>query len=164
MPTVDVFGTQAMHVCDIYWGDGNLMHKPFLSELFQKDWSGHHLLWLSPPFGLLQAVVWKILIQKLTGILILPHWKGKKWFKDIQPYVVRKYLYPKGTTMYETQDKQMPGIKYPIWALHVDGKQVDKPDCDIEMDNFDGGDDKFVKKTKSAGRRKRRALIGQVLC
>ena len=36
MPTVDVFGTQAMHVCDIYWGDGNLMHKPFLSELFKR--------------------------------------------------------------------------------------------------------------------------------
>ena len=69
-----------------------------------------------------------------------------------------------GTKMYETQDKQMPGSKYPIQALHVDGKQVDKPDCDFEMDNFDGGDDKFVKKTKSAGRRKRRALIGQVLC
>ena len=94
-PVVDLFADPELHLCAKWYGPGGVCENAFM-----KDWGEEGLCWCNPPFSRLQEVVQKIVDDRAQVILIMPHWTNYQWFEDVQPYVVRKYFYKKGTLFF----------------------------------------------------------------
>ena len=92
------------------------------------------------------------------AVLMMPHWADQPFFKEVQPYIVRKYWYRKGTLMFEEAAGMVGGTHWPVWALLVDGRGGSGVDLDIDEDN------PTFKITKSSGRRYRKRFKAVPLC
>jgi len=150
-PSVDVFADCQIHVCERWWGPGSL-----LPDAFTVHWGSEPLLWLNPPFTLLNRVVSKLKSDRAVGILIMPHWTNQPFFEEVKPYIVRKYFYRKGTMMFETESGTVGGTPWPVWALLVDTYEDGWMPADLEHSQFE--------RTRSSTRRWRKKWQARPLC
>lgn len=153
-PTVDCFAEETLHVCQRWWGPSSTL----CSDAFSTSWARERepLLWVNPPFSQLGAVVSKLIRDAGRAILIMPNWRSFGWFAQIQPYVVKKYLYPTGTRMFEDASGPMPGLKWPCWALLVDCGREPDPHVMLHNGSFP--------RTKSSTRRWRKKFKMETMC
>ena len=80
MPKLDVFASRS-----------NAKLPTFLTikeNAFTKDW-GNEILYICPPFQLLEPIVDKIILDKAIGILIIPCWFEKQWFHTLAKIAVK---------------------------------------------------------------------------
>lgn len=147
-PSVDAFADEQLHVCDRWWGPGS-----DVPNALDIPWGGEPLLWLNPPYSMMGKVVTKIKQDGAKGVLICPHWTTEPWYKEVKQIACRSYFYRQGTLMFEVPEGVMPGTKWPVWALFVDGAGAGQ--CPDEREK---------KITKAAGRRWRRKYKAVTLC
>lgn len=122
LPTVDVFSNSQLHLVDRWWGPGSP-----IPDSFQVYWGQEPLLWLNPPFSLLGKVVQKLEADKARGILICPHWTSEEWYPKVKKMSTKSYFYKRGTLLFEDAEGSMPGIRWPVWALLVNGADLSQP-------------------------------------
>lgn len=147
-PTVDAFGDQELHVCDKWWGPGSEV-----PDSFKVNWAAEPLLWLNPPFSLMSRVIQKIKEDQATCVLVCPHWTTEPWFQDVMKMSKRSYFYKKGTQLFEVMDGIVPGIRWPVWVLLIDGSDLSQ-----------APDERPWKITRAASRRWRRRYKAIPLC
>ena len=90
-------------------------------DAFTKNWGKEPLVWMNPPFSLLDSVVDKIKNDGAQAILIMPQWEDQRYFEEVQPMILKKCVYSKGAKVFEQKEGAMPGIRWPIWAAFVNG-------------------------------------------
>ena len=78
---------------------------------------------VNAPFSLLDNVVKNIRKDGAKAVLIMPQWEGHHFFEEVQPMIIRKHIYPKGTRVLEQKDGAMAGVRWPVWAALVDGNE-----------------------------------------
>ena len=78
---------------------------------------------MNPPFSYLNLVVNKIHNEGARAILIMPQWDDHSYFKDVQHMILRKCVYPEGSRVFERKGGATAGIRWPLWAVLVDGKE-----------------------------------------
>ena len=117
LPTVDAFADSELNLVERSWGPGSTEFE----DARAAPWENEKLVWANPPFTMLKQFVEKIVASKAKVILICPHWPGRPYLPKALSMAVRKYLYPKGTKMFEERDGALAGTKWPVWALLVDG-------------------------------------------
>ena len=155
-PTVDAFANRALHMCDRWWGEGGEVEDAFIM-----DWGQEQMLWVNPPFSRLNEVIPKLVDEQARGILIMPHWKNQMFFDEVWKIVQKKHYYPRGSRVFETVDGVVGGVKWPVWALYVDGT---KPRPVRTRNECSEEDDPKPTKTSACRRRWRRKFIAHEIC
>ena len=74
LPTVDAFASQQSKQLPRFWTPKQ--------DAFKQSWS-NEVLWLCPPFKLLQDTVEQIYKDQAQGLIIVPIWKHKAWFQAL---------------------------------------------------------------------------------
>ena len=87
-PTIDGFGDDKLHVWPRWWGPGSVEAE----DAFTMNWSKEPLLWLNPPFTLLNAVVQKLQEDQAVAILVMPHWCNQEFYEAVKPLIVRNHF------------------------------------------------------------------------
>ena len=118
-PEVDVFADKKNKKMARWFGPGGEVE-----DAFEVDWSQQGLMWMNPPYSELGKTVRKIIKEKGSAIMVLPDWRSRTWWKDIQRFVVRRYWYPPGTKIFELEGSDFDaGTKWGVWAYYVDCKE-----------------------------------------
>ena len=65
----------------------------------------------------------KIRLDRAKAILIMPQWEDQLYFEEVQPMVVKVCVYPPGTLIFEQKYGSVAGIRWPLWAALVNGKE-----------------------------------------
>ena len=82
-PDIDLFASRLNHQVSQYasWGPD-----PFCSfvDAFTEDWSQFNLVYIFPPFRLINRVLQKVRSEKVMAIIIAPNWMGQPWFTPLQ--------------------------------------------------------------------------------
>ena len=114
-PEVDVFSDTGAHretpKAQEWWGPGS----PFGQDAFAQDWGGREL-WMNPPFSRFPEVINKIKEDGAHGILVMPEWPRRRWFKEARKMQRGSLLYPKYTKLFELDGKPAKGT---LWATRV---------------------------------------------
>lgn len=150
-PTVDGFGDAELHVWPRWWGPGSSE----CEDAFSMYWGSEPLLWLNPPFTLLDRVVQKLMADRGTAILVMPHWQNQWFYDAVKPFVVRKQFYKAGTMLFETVSGTVGGTPWPVWALLLDCRREGWQSVDLELQK---------QRTKSSNRRWRQKWKAQPIC
>ena len=129
-PTIDGFGDDKLHVWPRWWGPGSVEAE----DAFTMNWSKEPLLWLNPPFTLLNAVVQKLQEDQAVAILVMPHWCNQEFYEAVKPFIVRKHFYKAGSMMFETESGSVGGTPWPVWALYVDCREDGWQPTELELD------------------------------
>lgn len=147
-PSVDAFADHELHLCSRWWGPGS-----DVPNAMEVSWKDEPLLWLNPPFSMMADVVRKIRKDRAKAVLVCPHWKSEGWYKTVMKMAKRHYFYRVGTLFFEVAEGTVGGIKWPVWALYVDGS-----------DNSQPPDGMPWRISKAAGRRWRRRNKAVPIC
>ena len=150
-PSVDGFGDSQLHVWPRWWGPGSAEAQ----DAFGVYWGNEPLLWLNPPFTMLNAVVNKLREDHGVAILIMPHWCNQHFYEAIKPFVKRKHYYDAGTKLFETESGPVGGTAWPVWALYVDCRDEGWQPTSLELQK---------ERTRSSTRRWRQRWKAQTLC
>jgi hypothetical protein len=151
IPTVDGFGDAELHVWPRWWGPGSSE----CEDAFSVHWGSEPLLWLNPPFTLLDKVVEKLMADCGTAILVMPHWQNQWFYDAVKPFVVRKQFYKTGTMLFETVSGTSGGTPWPVWALLLDCRREGWQPVELELQK---------QRTKSSNRRWRQKWRAQPMC
>jgi len=81
-------------------------------DAFDHDWSSD-FLWINPPFGHLDSVVRKVIIDEATAIIVAPEWKSAPWWKPLTSISQAQKL---------VCTKMIQGVQTRVMAHLVDGK------------------------------------------
>ena len=154
-PQVDGFAEESNHRFEEWWGPGS---RSEVEDAFKTSWAGGRLLWLNPPFSVLDQVVKKVRDDAAKVVLICPDWRTRWFWKALQKHVVRRHYYPAGTWVFELPAKTVPAVKWGVWAYYLDGAVDNGADEEL----FEAGReyagaelDGTMQNTKSRRRRKR---------
>jgi len=116
VPEIDAFAKIENARFPSWWGPGS----PLGEDAFMQSWRGK-LLWMNPPFDYFDAVLDKIKKDEAHVILILPHWRRRKFFRRALEMAVDTLQFPKETHFFEMEGKRLRGIKWPVWAMLICG-------------------------------------------
>jgi hypothetical protein len=119
-PTVDCFASNENHRFPVWWGPGS-----DVVDAFDQDWrpQGDRVLWMNPPFSQLPAVIAKTAKDQARAVLVCPDWRSEQWWRDVQPFVVRRYHYKAGKKIFEMPDVDVGVTKWGVWAYLLDGSR-----------------------------------------
>ncbi len=88
-PTVDIFASNHTNQCDIFYSwfpcPGSSVCDAFTIKWDDKFYA-------FPPFCLLSKVLQKIIVDKVTGILVAPYWPSQPWFPLYKKLCVSEML------------------------------------------------------------------------
>ena len=108
-PTLDAFASSSSAKCDRYF--------TIQDDAFRHSWSDE-ILWLAPPFHLMDDVVRKICDDKAAGILLHPLRRDERWFHDLQDVAVTWWDVPPSLGLIATPcGLDIP--PHPSYALRV---------------------------------------------
>ena len=108
-PTVDAFAASRNARFEKFWTKSE--------DAFLKDWS-QEILWIHPPFGMLDKVVQKILVEECQGILIIPCWKKFLWFTILEKIAVKWVDLPHDAAVFQDMHGR-PILQRPRWTTRV---------------------------------------------
>ena len=120
-PTVDAFADEGNKRLRIWWGPGS----PFGTDAFEQSW-GAHFLWMNPPYSRLPEVVDKIKSDQAHGVLVVPNWRQRRWYKRAESIRLADLWFPTGTKVFELKGKACKGTLWPTRAILVCGHE---PKC-----------------------------------
>ena len=82
MPSLDLFASRLNHKCDRYvaW-----QPDPFAEavDAFSLDWGKEKLLYIFPPFCIINRVLQKIDLDEADAIIIVPYWTTQPWWSKL---------------------------------------------------------------------------------
>ena len=87
---------------------------------------------------MMAEVVRKIRKDRAKAVLVCPNWRSEGWYKNVIKMAKRHYFYRVGTLFFEVADGMVPGIKWPVWALLVDGADCSQTPRWHAMANIQG--------------------------
>ena len=96
-----------------------------MEDSFAVDWGKETFMWMNPPYSRLDETINKAVDEKIRAIMILPDWRSENWWKKIQPFVVKRYYYAKGSLVFELPNQDVAGTPWGVWAYKVDCRNVD---------------------------------------
>jgi hypothetical protein len=121
-PTIDIFADAGNARCSRFWGKGGEK-----TDAWAQDWGAEEgPLWCNPPFTLLNNVVTKASTEGANIILIAPDWKDHQYYKDMWSNSRSHWYFPVGTHLFELDGTAVPGIRWPCWAVWLDGRLQEK--------------------------------------
>ena len=119
-PQVDMFASRLNHKVPSYisWvRDSNAIDV----DAFSVDWNKWNLIYLFPPFSLVNKCIRRIKRTKGNVILVVPNWPGQSWYAQLRkPLVKDKMTFPprKGNLLpQESYQKTSPLVKVPMLAV-----------------------------------------------
>ena len=131
VPTVDAFASNLNHRFPRFWTKED--------NAFEKDWGKEGLLWINPPFEVMEQVVAKIKDDGARAIIIAPNWPHLRWFKELQKLMVGQYLFGEKEKIFiRNGAEEMRKPRWRVWAYLVDGnyapmeiteRQIKKVNC-----------------------------------
>ena len=89
--TVDAFAPAKQHLLPRFWDP--------VKDAFCQDWS-QDVLWMNPPFSLLEEVLDKIVREGAQGVLVVPVWTSLPWFDILGMIAVHWFNVPHDTCFY----------------------------------------------------------------
>lgn len=90
-PRIDLFATRCNTKCERYFFWEN-DPEVLAIDAFTKDWHSLGLFWAFPPFALILRVLKKIVVDKATGIVVVPLWSSQLWFPLFMKLLLKKPL------------------------------------------------------------------------
>lgn len=75
-PEIDLFATRINTKCEKYFSWKN-NPETLAVDAFTKNWHSIGLFWAFPPFALILKVLKKIVVDKATGIVVVPFWSSQ---------------------------------------------------------------------------------------
>jgi len=90
-PEIDLFATRCNTKCEKYFSWEN-DPEALAVDAFTKDWHSVGLFWAFPPFALILRVLKKIVVDRATGIVVVPHWTSQPWFPLFTKLLMKKPL------------------------------------------------------------------------
>ena len=119
-PVIDCFAQEGLHVWPRWWGPGSREEV----DAFRKNWDFERqgLLWWNPPFSRMKDVVDKIQRDGARGVLICPYWPQEEWHQRVLELSRRRWMWRRGTEVFETVDGPIGPTRWGVWALLVDGR------------------------------------------
>lgn len=135
-PAVDAFAARHNARMERWWGVGSAE----CTDAMTRSWrSSGGVLWMNPPFSMLQQVALKLHADEAHAIVTIPVWPWQPWYNDIMNMKVMSVKYPKASEIFETPGMICPPTRWDVEFVLVCGHVVQ---CKM-------GD------KKSAGRRRR---------
>jgi hypothetical protein len=145
-PDIDAFADAKNHRFQKWWGPGGV--RP---SAWDEDWHPKKvgLIWANPPFSDLDRVVAKVRADQARVLLVAPDWDNWKFYKEMWAMCEDYCCYPEGSKVFEIDGREMPGVRWTVWAVLLDGTR----------DNRKFGTPLEVRKTDSSRRRRRRKVL-----
>jgi len=110
-PIINSFSTPSNTLCEKFWD----LQRDALSQ----SWTGRRLLWMNPPFSLLEKVVTRIACEKEECFLLCPNWKTTLWWVKVQALCAKAHFFPPGTRQFETERGPSGPIKWGVWVVYI---------------------------------------------
>lgn len=90
VPSIDLFASRTNTKCPLYM---SWKRDPFAYNIdaFTLDWS-KFFFYAFPPFALILKTLNKIVFDKATGIVVVPHWPSQPWYPLFRSLCVEKIL------------------------------------------------------------------------
>ena len=94
----------------------------FAVDAFSFSWTSHKF-YAFPPFSMIGATVSKILKEKATGIIIIPHWPAQFWYPMVMRLASKQVWLPKRALRlpYNLQKSHPLESKLSLMAILVSG-------------------------------------------
>lgn len=99
-----------------WWGPGSSCGE----DAFEHHW-GSEVLWMNPPYDVLDKVLEKIVLDQAHVILVILVWKKRKFFAKAESMCLGKVVYPQGYKFFERPQGGLKGLRWPVQAMLVCG-------------------------------------------
>jgi hypothetical protein len=84
-PTIDLFAHSGNNKCPRYAAlRGRLAGQAEILDAFSIPW-GNEVPYIFPPVQLIQAVLQKIQWERITALVVVPHWPSQPWWGLLRP-------------------------------------------------------------------------------
>jgi len=110
-PIIDSFATPSNTLCGKFWD--------LQSDALSQSWTLHSLLWMKPPFSLLDKVVTKIESEQVECFLLCPNWTTTVWWEKVQVLCAKAHFFPPVTGLFETERGPSGPIKWGVWVIYI---------------------------------------------
>ena len=122
-PEIDAFSCADTKCCPRYWGPGSIDG----CDAFKQRWD-QHILWLNPPYSMMEQVVTKIRANQAHGIVVAPEWPTKVWWEPLQRLAVWRWRLSSGTKVFELGHRPCKPTRWAVQILVVCGAD---PPCSL---------------------------------
>ena len=124
-PTLDAFASSLNHRFPRYWSkvDGD--------DAFHHNWRDEDLLWINAPFELYPKVLDRLKEDRARAVVVCPAWTHLKWFREMQRYMVRQVVVPRGIRIFQREGEGGMPLRQRKWetvAMLVDMGQETPPE------------------------------------
>ena len=147
-PTIDAFADEQNNRWPRFWGKGGEEEDAWAQDC---DYEKVGLLWCNAPFSDLDHVVDKVRTDGARMVFIAPDWRDQRFYQDMWEMAEQYYYYKKGQEMFDLSGVAMPGVRWGVWAVLLDGR----------MQKVDPVKEAKEKRTSSSRRRFRRKQAAQ---
>ena len=132
-PSVDCFASVKQHQPDIteWWGEGS--HT--VQNAFSVNWSYRRwgLIYMNPPWTMLQKAVDKILRDKARAIIVVPHYTTTSRFHTVMLHARQRYFFNGPQPLFtDIEGKDMPPPKWHVWGVLMQHEWVNPEDYDFK--------------------------------
>lgn len=90
-PEIDLFATRSNAKCKKFLAWKN-DPEALAIDAFTVNWHPLGLFWAFPPFALILKALKKIVVDRATGIIIVPYWTSQPWFPLLMSLLIEKPL------------------------------------------------------------------------
>ena len=153
-PQVEAFASTEQRRLREWWGPGS----PYHEDAFSVNWafSRRGLIYMNPPFSMLQKTVLKIMKDRAKVIIIIPHWPTAVWFTQAMIHARQRWCFGKNEEVFTFKDGGIAGSReWAVWGVFMDSEWVnDNPNYELKP-RLDA-EGKWQEETKANRRRKMR--------
>jgi len=115
-PERDAFAREGNQRFEHYWGPGSTEGE----DAFNQYW-GDQLLWINPPYGVLDKVVAKLGKDGAHAILVVPEWPHRIWHREAMKLCVKSILFPENIWFFGMLGPRRRRSLWPVRAMLVCG-------------------------------------------
>ena len=92
-PTIDLFASHSLRQLDLYYTADPCDICAAGFNALDYYWHDDHLLFVNPPWTLIDAVLRKICTEHSTALLVTPAWTGAPWWPTLQRITQRNFFW-----------------------------------------------------------------------
>lgn len=118
-PQVDDFSLGPSKQCSRWWGPDS----PEARDAFEVCWS-NDILWLNPPYSMMQRVVDKLREDQAHAILVAPEWPTKAWWQALQAMVAWRWRIPAGSKTFMLYNRPCGPTRWPVQVMVICGADL----------------------------------------
>jgi len=111
---------QQFDFVDVFKNVFNNRFPKFFVDAWSQDWHDHWL-WINPPFSCIDKMVVKLICDRGKGIVVIPAWRIKSWFKVLLQIACAHCFVPPGNIVFELNGMDSGPRRWGTYFLFING-------------------------------------------